>query len=121
MKQIALAYRSAMEDRGIEVARSPEEQLRESILRVFASWDSEQARIYRRQMHLSDEWGTAVIVQTMIFGNLNDQSGSGVVFTVIPKARLRRSPSAGISSSACRVTTSSPASSRPTLFPKSRG
>jgi pyruvate,orthophosphate dikinase len=85
MRQIALAYKKAMEDRGIDVADSPGEQLRESILRVFASWDSEQARIYRRQMHLSDEWGTAVIVQAMVFGNLNDQSGSGVVFTRNPK------------------------------------
>ncbi len=85
MKQIALSYKKAMEDRGIKVVHSPEEQLREAILRVFASWDSEQARIYRRQMNLSDEWGTAVIVQTMVFGNLNDQSGSGVVFTRNPK------------------------------------
>jgi pyruvate, orthophosphate dikinase len=74
-----------MEDRGIDVIRSTGEQLREAILRVFASWYSEQARIYRRQMHLSDEWGTAVIVQAMVFGNLNDQSGSGVVFTRNPK------------------------------------
>jgi pyruvate, orthophosphate dikinase len=85
MKQIALSYKKAMEDRGIEVIRSPNDQLREAILRVFASWYSEQARIYRRQMHLSDEWGTAVIVQVMVFGNLNDQSGSGVVFTRNPK------------------------------------
>ena len=85
MRQIALSYKKAMEDRGIEVVHSPEVQLREAILRVFASWDSEQARIYRRQMHLSDEWGTAVIVQAMVFGNLNDQSGSGVVFTRNPK------------------------------------
>jgi pyruvate, orthophosphate dikinase len=85
MKQIALSYRKAMEKRGIRMVNSPQEQLREAILRVFASWDSEQARIYRRQMRLSDEWGTAVIVQAMVFGNLNDQSGSGVVFTRNPK------------------------------------
>lgn len=85
MRETALAYKRAMENRGIEVIRSPGEQLREAILRVFASWHSEQARIYRRQMHLSDEWGTAVIVQAMVFGNLNDQSGSGVVFTRNPK------------------------------------
>jgi pyruvate, orthophosphate dikinase len=85
MRQISLSYRKAMEDRGIHAIRSTGEQLREAILRVFASWYSEQARIYRRQMHLSDEWGTAVIVQAMVFGNLNDQSGSGVVFTRNPK------------------------------------
>jgi pyruvate,orthophosphate dikinase len=85
MRQVALSYKKAMEDRGIKVIHSPDEQLREAILRVFASWDSEQARIYRRQMHLSDEWGTAVIVQAMVFGNLNDESGSGVIFTRNPK------------------------------------
>ena len=85
MRQIALHTRRPWRTRGIEVVHSPEEQLKEAILRVFASWDSEQARTYRRQMHLSDEWGTAVVVQAMVFGNLNDQSGSGVVFTRNPK------------------------------------
>ncbi|OPY70483.1 MAG: Pyruvate, phosphate dikinase [Syntrophorhabdaceae bacterium PtaU1.Bin034] len=87
MRQVALAYKKAMKDRGIEVAENPNDQLRETILRVFASWDSEQARIYRRQMRLSDEWGTAVIVQAMVFGNLDAQSGSGVVFTRNPKGQ----------------------------------
>ncbi len=85
MRQIALSYRQAMKERGIALGESPQEQLRECILQVFASWDSKQARIYRHQMHLSDEWGTAVIVQAMVFGNLNDQSGSGVIFTRSPK------------------------------------
>lgn len=85
MREIALAYKDAMNKRGIEVADEPGDQLREAILQVFASWDSEQARIYRRQMQLSDEWGTAVIVQAMVFGNLNEESGSGVIFTRNPK------------------------------------
>ena len=85
MKQIALAYKRAMHERGIEVPSRAGDQLQHAILQVFASWHSEQARIYRRQMHLSDEWGTAVIVQAMVFGNLNDQSGSGVIFTRNPK------------------------------------
>jgi pyruvate, orthophosphate dikinase len=85
MKQIALSYKNAMAERGIEVPSRPADQLQHAILQVFASWHSEQARIYRRQMRLSDEWGTAVIVQAMVFGNLNDQSGSGVIFTRNPK------------------------------------
>ena len=85
MRQIALSYKHAMKERGIGLGESPEDQLRESILQVFASWDSKQARIYRQQMHLSDEWGTAVIVQAMVFGNLNDRSGSGVIFTRNPR------------------------------------
>ena len=85
MKQVALAYRQAMEEKGIKVPEHPTDQLQDAVLQVIASWNSEQARIYRRQMHLSDEWGTAVIIQAMIFGNLNDQSGSGVIFTRDPK------------------------------------
>jgi pyruvate,orthophosphate dikinase len=86
MRLVALAYKRALEDKGLEVPERPWDQLQDAILRVIDSWNSEQARIYRRQMHLSDEWGTAVIVQTMIFGNLNNQSGSGVIFTRDPKS-----------------------------------
>jgi pyruvate, orthophosphate dikinase len=85
MKQVALAYKQAMEEKGIEVPERPIDQLQNAVLQVIASWNYDQARIYRRQMHLSDEWGTAVIIQPMIFGNLNDQSGSGVIFTRDPK------------------------------------
>ncbi len=85
MKQIALSYKKAMIKKGIEIIDDPAEQLQHAILQVFASWYSEQARIYRYHMHLSDEWGTAVIVQSMVFGNLNENSGSGVIFTRDPK------------------------------------
>jgi pyruvate,orthophosphate dikinase len=85
MKRVALAYKKLMTEKGIIVAENPFIQLREAILQVFASWYSEQAKIYRHQMRLSDEWGTAVIVQAMVFGNLNENSGSGVIFTRNPK------------------------------------
>ncbi|MEW6187900.1 MAG: PEP/pyruvate-binding domain-containing protein [Thermodesulfobacteriota bacterium] len=85
MKEVALAYRQALEEKAIKVLDQPWDQLQDAILQVITSWNSEQARIYRHQVNLSDEWGTAVIVQTMIFGNLNDQSGSGVIFTRDPK------------------------------------
>ena len=85
MRLLALSYKEAMERRGIKIADDPYQQLQHAILEVFASWNSEQARIYRHQMHLSDEWGTAVIVQAMVFGNLNENSGSGVIMTRDPK------------------------------------
>jgi pyruvate, orthophosphate dikinase len=85
IKQVALAYQQALEDREIKAPVRPADQLQDAFLQVIASWNSQQARIYRRQMHVSDDWGTAVIVQAMIFGNLNDQSGSGVIFTRDPK------------------------------------
>lgn len=85
MRQIALSYKQAMSKRGIEVSDDPAEQLKQAILQVFASWYSDQANIYRHEMHISNEWGTAVIVQAMVFGNLNENSGSGVIFTRNPK------------------------------------
>jgi len=86
MKQIALSYKKGITDNGIVLKDKPMEQLRHAILQVFDSWYSEQAEIYRHQMHLSDKWGTAVIVQAMVFGNLNEHSGSGVIFTREPKS-----------------------------------
>lgn len=86
MKQIAFSYRKGLMDNGIEFKEKPLDQLRHAILHVFDSWYSEQAEIYRRQMHISDRWGTAVIVQAMVFGNLNQHSGSGVIFTREPKS-----------------------------------
>jgi pyruvate,orthophosphate dikinase len=86
MKQIALSYKKGITDSGIVLKDKPLEQLRHAILQVFDSWYSEQAGIYRHQMHLSDKWGTAVIVQAMVFGNLNEHSGSGVIFTREPKS-----------------------------------
>ncbi|PKN37142.1 MAG: hypothetical protein CVU62_11080 [Deltaproteobacteria bacterium HGW-Deltaproteobacteria-2] len=86
MKQIALSYKEGIIDNGIVLKDKPLEQLRHAILQVFDSWYSEQAEIYRHQMHLSDKWGTAVIVQAMVYGNLNEHSGSGVIFTREPKS-----------------------------------
>jgi len=85
MQQLALAYRQGMVENNVTITDVPIEQLKHAVQQVFASWNSEQAKIYRRQMHLSDEWGTAVVVQAMVFGNLNEHSGSGVIFTRDPK------------------------------------
>jgi pyruvate,orthophosphate dikinase len=86
MRTIAQAYKKGIQDNGIPLADDPMRQLRHAILQVFDSWYSEQAKIYRHQMRLSDEWGTAVIVQAMVFGNLHEKSGSGVIFTRDPKS-----------------------------------
>ncbi|MDR1706062.1 MAG: pyruvate, phosphate dikinase, partial [Clostridiales bacterium] len=57
------------------------EQLYEAIGAVFRSWDNERAFVYRRMNDIPYEWGTAVNVQSMVFGNMNNDSGSGVVFS----------------------------------------
>jgi pyruvate,orthophosphate dikinase len=62
----------------------PPGQLRESIEAVFASWNSRRARAYRKHKGIAEDLGTAVVVQTMVFGNRDDRSGSGVAFTRDP-------------------------------------
>ncbi|MGC0400469.1 pyruvate,orthophosphate dikinase [Streptomyces sp. SAI-126] len=64
--------------------QSPAEQLRRAVLAVFESWNGERARLYRRREHIPDDLGTAVNVQSMVFGNLGPDSGSGVAFTRDP-------------------------------------
>jgi pyruvate, orthophosphate dikinase len=65
---------------------SPREQLDAAIMAVFKSWNGERARIYRRQERIPDDLGTAVTVVSMVFGNLNLSSGTGVAFTRDPAA-----------------------------------
>jgi len=85
MKSVALTYKQLLLDTGIKLIESPFEQLFLSIDQVFSSWDSKRGRDYRRIMGISDDWGTAVTVQSMVFGNLSRQSGSGVVFSHSPR------------------------------------
>ena len=61
-----------------------DEQLLNSIEAVFKSWNNERAKVYRRMHGIPEDWGTAVIVQAMVFGNLNDKSATGVLFTRNP-------------------------------------
>src|SRR5260221_8360140 len=69
---------------GREPPGDPWEQLRAAIEAVFRSWNSERARAYRKVERISDELGTAVTVQAMVFGNSGPDSGSGVLFTRNP-------------------------------------
>lgn len=84
MRDLALCYRRAIEDNGIKIIDDPTRQLFVCIAQVLASWFSENARTYRSALKIAEEWGTAVIVQAMVFGNLSPASGSGVTFTRHP-------------------------------------
>src|SRR5215211_1987998 len=64
-----------------EFPQDPQEQLRQAIRAVFDSWTGERAVSYRRLNRIPDDWGTAVNVQQMVFGNKGDTSGSGVAFS----------------------------------------
>ncbi|MCG8564646.1 MAG: pyruvate, phosphate dikinase, partial [Desulfobacterales bacterium] len=85
MREVALEYKQLILNAGIEIVESSMDQLFLSIQKVLASWNSTRAKDYRRIMGISDDWGTAVTVQTMVFGNRSRQSGSGVVFSHSPK------------------------------------
>ncbi len=85
MKAVAMAYKNQLLRNGIELVESPMDQLFLAIHKVFSSWDAKRAIDYRRIMGISDDWGTAVTVQAMVFGNRSRQSGSGVAFSHSPK------------------------------------
>ena len=72
------------EEKGVDFPVSPKEQLLEAIKAVFRSWDNPRANVYRRMNDIPYSWGTAVNVQPMVFGNLNEKSGTGVAFTRDP-------------------------------------
>jgi pyruvate,orthophosphate dikinase len=69
---------------GHDFPQHPQEQLRFAIEAVFRSWNGERARVYRKMEKIPDDLGTAVNVQTMVFGNKGDDSGTGVAFTRDP-------------------------------------
>jgi len=72
------------EHAGRSLPQDPREQLALAVTAVFESWNTERARAYRRHQGISDDLGTAVNVQAMVFGNLGERSGSGVCFTRDP-------------------------------------
>ena len=75
-------YKEAMG--GEEFPQDPKVQLMEAVKAVFRSWDNPRAIVYRRMNDIPGDWGTAVNVQAMVFGNMGDTSGTGVAFTRNP-------------------------------------
>lgn len=69
---------------GEDFPQDPHDQLRRAVRAVFDSWNSQRAQVYRRRENIPDDLGTAVNVQTMVFGNLGADSGTGVAFTRDP-------------------------------------
>ena len=75
-------YKEAM--KGEDFPQDPKVQLMEAVKAVFRSWDNPRAIVYRRMNDIPGDWGTAVNVQTMVFGNKGNTSGTGVAFTRNP-------------------------------------
>ena len=85
LKELAGQFKKEYKDKiGKDFPTDAKEQLFEAIKAVFRSWDNPRANVYRRDNDIPYSWGTAVNVQMMAFGNLNDESGTGVAFTRDP-------------------------------------
>ncbi|WP_283650973.1 pyruvate, phosphate dikinase [Ileibacterium valens] len=88
MKELVKRFKAFYKEQlNEEFPTEPAEQMMDSIEAVFKSWNNERAIYYRRQNDIPSDWGTAVNVQMMVFGNMGDNCGTGVAFT--------RSPSTG--------------------------
>ncbi len=85
LKEIIKGYKEVVKrELGREFPQEPKDQLLEAIAAVFRSWNNERAILYRKLNGISDSLGTAVNVQSMVFGNSGDNSGTGVAFTRNP-------------------------------------
>lgn len=88
-RQVVQSYLTLVRrDTGKPFPQDPKEQLRLAIGAVFSSWGNQRAKVYRKVHKISDALGTAVNIQSMVFGNMGDDSGTGVAFT--------RNPSTGV-------------------------
>lgn len=90
MKELALDYQKKIRAVGIGIPDDPWLQLTGAIELVLQSWFALKTKEYRSLMDISDAWGTAVIVQAMVYGNLSTESGSGVLFTAHPYRKVSR-------------------------------
>ena len=82
LKELVKRFKSAVKERtGRDFPSDPYEQLWGSVMAVFNSWMNDRAILYRKLNNIPDEWGTAVNVQAMVYGNMGENSGTGVAFT----------------------------------------
>jgi len=85
LKEVIAQFKALYrEEKGTEFPQEPKEQLIEAVKAVFRSWNNPRAIYYRRMNDIPSDWGTAVNVQAMVFGNMGETSGTGVAFTRNP-------------------------------------
>ncbi len=85
LKEVVKRYKAMyLKEKGEEFPQDPKVQLMEAIKAVFRSWDNPRAIVYRRKNDIPASWGTAVNVQSMVFGNMGNDCGTGVAFTRNP-------------------------------------
>ena len=85
LKELIERYKRIYENHGYEFPQDPYKQLEMAIRAVFESWNNERAIVYRKINKMPDDLGTAVNIVTMVFGNMGDDSGTGVAFTRDPR------------------------------------
>ena len=91
LKALVAVFKKIYEDNeGRPFPQDPKEQLVEAVKAVFRSWDNPRANVYRKMNEIPYEWGTAVNVQQMAFGNSGDRSGTGVAFTRDPATGAKK-------------------------------
>ncbi len=85
LKKLAEQFKAEYKAKlGVDFPSDPREQLMGAVKAVFRSWNNQRAIVYRRMNDIPSSWGTAVNVQSMVFGNTGDESGTGVAFTRNP-------------------------------------
>ena len=86
LKELVARFKAVYKENmnGEEFPQDPKEQLMGAVKAVFRSWDNPRAIVYRRMNDIPSDWGTAVNVQAMVFGNMGETSGTGVAFTRNP-------------------------------------
>ena len=91
LKELAQQFKAEYKKQlGEDFPTDPVVQLKEAVKAVFRSWDNPRANVYRRDNDIPYSWGTAVSVMPMVFGNLNENSGTGVAFTRDPATGEKR-------------------------------
>jgi len=91
LKEVIALYKAHFQKvKGFAFPQEPRDQLLESVKAVFRSWDNPRAITYRRMNDIPSSWGTAVNIQAMVFGNMGDESGTGVAFTRNPSTGERK-------------------------------
>src|SRR5262249_14624224 len=85
LRELVAEFKALVKMRkGVDFPDDPEEQLWGAIGAVFGSWNNDRAIVYRKLNDIPESWGTAVNVQSMVFGNMGSDSGTGVAFTRDP-------------------------------------
>ena len=91
LKEVVKRYKEMFKkEKGFDFPQEPKAQLMEAVKAVFRSWDNPRAIIYRRLNDIPGDWGTAVNVQEMVYGNMGNDSGTGVAFTRNPSTGERK-------------------------------